>query len=80
MSSRPKAARGVGLGEIALDDQRLAAGVAHDLGDLVGACAVLAGMQGDGGIGAGKGASGGGADAGGGTGDQNGTGHVGSGW
>ena len=77
-SSWPKAAtvssisraRGAGLGEIALDDQRLPAALAHDLGDLLGALTVLAGMERDGGVGGGESASGGGADAGGGTGDQ----------
>jgi hypothetical protein len=75
-----QAARGVGPGEIALDDQRLAAGIAHGLGDLVGARTVLAGVKRDGGVGSGERASGGGADARRGTGDQDGTGHVGSGW
>ena len=56
--------RGAGLGEVALDDQRLRARRADGLRHSLRAAAVLAGMDRDGGFGSGDGTRHGGADAG----------------
>ena len=71
---------GVGLARSPSTTSALPPAPRTTLSDLVGARPVLAGMQRDGGIGGGERTSGGGADARRGTGNENGTGHVGSGW